>query len=371
MPAESINYLDMSDEDFQKTPFPPEEVEEGSTEENNTDDIEGKSDATIPEENADTEDPESDVSVETDSSVEGEKESVAQLRDSGERGEADEEDEITGLDYESEYKKLLTPFRANGKDLQVNSVEEARRLMQMGAGHIKYREELKPRLKLLKTLENHKLLDENTIGFFIDLMEKKPEAITKFMKDSGIDPMSLDLDTQSDYQPTARTVSDSDMELDSVLDSIRSTPSYDKTIQSLSTWDDRSQQILLDQPGLIATINEHVEAGIFDMITGEIERQRTFGNLLGMPALEAYRLVGDKMRDAGRFKSIQTRENKTASPSTTASSNKPQTQDRGRRLREVGAPRTGARPQVADFSKTNFLEMTDEEFLKSKNSIPM
>ena len=58
------------------------------------------------------------------------------------------------LDYKAEYEKLLKPFKANGRDIQVGSVDDAIALMQMGANYNKKMAALKPNMKLLKMLEN-------------------------------------------------------------------------------------------------------------------------------------------------------------------------------------------------------------------------
>ena len=87
--------------------------------------------------------------------------------------------------------------------------------MQMGANYNKKMAALKPNLKLLKLLENNGLLSEEKLSFLIDLDKKNPDAITKLVKDSGLDPLEMDV-SKSDYKPNTYTVHDREVELDSV-----------------------------------------------------------------------------------------------------------------------------------------------------------
>src|SRR5690606_29540484 len=79
----------------------------------------------------------------------------------------DPPEETKSVDYEAEYKRLLTPFKANGREIQVKSVDDAIQLMQMGANYNKKMAALKPNLKLMKMLQNNNLLTEDKLSFFI------------------------------------------------------------------------------------------------------------------------------------------------------------------------------------------------------------
>src|SRR5690606_38757650 len=99
---------------------------------------------------------------------------------------------VQPVDHKAIVDKLFAPFKANGKEMVVDNVDDAVALMQMGANYNKKMAALKPNLKLLKLLENNNLLSEEKIGFLIDLDKKNPAAIGKLLKDSGIDPLDVD-----------------------------------------------------------------------------------------------------------------------------------------------------------------------------------
>ncbi len=199
-------------------------------------------------------------------------------------------------DYENEYKKLLAPFNANGREMSVKSVDEALDLMKMGANYNKKMAALKPNLKVLKLLESNGLMTEEKISYLIDLANKDSGAINKLIKDSGIDPMDLSTEIADGYKTKVRTVTDKELELDSVLEEIQETPSYQRTLGVVGKdWDASSRQVVAENPQLLKVINGHVQTGIFDVIKAEVERERMFGRLQGVSDIEAYRQVGDKV----------------------------------------------------------------------------
>ena len=134
--------------------------------------------------------------------------------------------ETDTFNYEDAYNQVTAPFKANGATMQVKSPEDIVRLMQMGAGAQKQMAKLKPNLKLIKMLENNNLLDERRLNNLIDLSKNDSKAIAKLVKDSGVDPEEIDIENASTYQPNNYTVTDSEYELDQVLDSIKHTETF-------------------------------------------------------------------------------------------------------------------------------------------------
>lgn len=273
----------------------------------------------------------------------------------------------TEPDYKAAYNQILAPFRANGKEIKVDSIEDAVTLMKMGANYNKKMAALKPNLKLLKMLENHGLLDESKLSYLIDLDKKNPEAIGKLVKDSGIDPLSLDPSEESTYTPKTYTVDDNQLALDAVLEEIRETPSYQTTLDVIGNkWDEASRRIIVANPAVIGVLNNQIASGIYDQIMATVDKQRMLGQLSGLSDLEAYRAVGDAMHAQGAFKpanpAVNTANNAPAVVTTppTVSDKAPgqQQRDQRRRAASVAQGKPGAKP-ATDF---NPLAMSDEEF---------
>ena len=270
-------------------------------------------------------------------------------------------------DYKAEYQKILAPFSANGKQMQVQSAEEAITLMQMGANYNKKMAALKPNLKLLKLLENNGLLSEEKLSFLIDLDKKNPDAITKLVKDSGLDPLEMDV-SKSDYKPNTYTVHDREVELDSVLSDIQDTPTYSKTISIVGNkWDGESKKIIVENPQLIKVINDHMASGVFDLISNEVDRQRALNRLNGVSDIEAYRLVGDEMHNRGALRPASQPAQKVPGTVREPVPTKPAAQNQDTRSKKLAASTPKAAAPVKNDPDFNPLAMSDEDFAKIGN----
>ena len=272
------------------------------------------------------------------------------------------------IDYKAAYERLTTPFKANGREIQVKDVDDAIQLMQMGANYTKKMAALKPNLKLMKLLESNGLMDEEKISYLIDLQAKNPAAISRLVKDSGIDPMDLDEDKAKDYRPTARQVDDRELELDQVIEEIQDSPAYTKTVTVVSKeWDDQSKQAIAQAPQLLKIINSHVESGVYDVIKKEVETERMYGRLTGISDIEAYRQTGDRLQAKGGFNHLG-RQETTEAPRIAPPSTKPSpVEDQKTKDRKRAASATTSAAPVTAKPEFNPLALSDEEFSKIAN----
>lgn len=272
--------------------------------------------------------------------------------------------DVVAVDFESEYKRLLTPFKANGHEIAINNVDDAIQLMQMGANYNKKMAALKPNLKLMKLLENNGLLNEEKLSYLIDLEKKNPDAINRLVKESGINPMDLDAEKAGDYKPKIHTVDDREMELDTVLDDISSTASYNRTLDIVSTkWDGASKQVLADSPQLLKVINDHVSSGIYDLISKEVERERMFDRLNGMSDIAAYRHIGDAIQARGGFDHLSNSQSKPAAKAVVVVP-KPKVDDDALKDKRRAASSTKLAGPTAQAKDFNPLSLSDAEFSK-------
>ena len=298
----------------------------------------------------------------SDKVVEGNQESTPKAQSD------DSKAEKAAVDYEAVYKKLTAPFKANGREIQIKDVDDAISLMQMGANYNKKMAALKPNLKLMKLLENNGMLSEEKLSFLIDLDKKNPEAISKLIKDSGVDPLDLDAEKAGDYKPTVRKVDDRELELDAVLDEIQDTESYSRTLDVVSNqWDGASKNVIANAPQLLKVINSHVQSGVYDLIVKEIEREKMFGRLSGLSDIEAYRQVGDAIQARGGFDHLVSQGQQTQ-PKPAVVQPKPKMGDEGKR-REKRLAASTSQPAVPSKTPADFnpLALSDEEFSKVVN----
>jgi hypothetical protein len=270
------------------------------------------------------------------------------------------------IDYEAEYKRLTAPFKANGREIQVKSAEDAIALMQMGANYNKKMAALKPNLKIMKLLENNGLMNEEKLSFLIDLDKKNPAAINKLVQESGIDPMDLDAEKAGEYRPKIHAVDDREIDLDTVLDEIQDTPTYARTLDVVSQkWDGASKQVIAQTPQLLKVINAHMESGIYDLISKEVESERVFGRLNGLSDIESYRRVGDAIQARGGFNHLTDGQIKPQASAPVIVEPKPKKVEDDK-LKEKRRAASSTKPvaPTAVIKDFNPLALSDEEFSK-------
>lgn len=286
----------------------------------------------------------------------------------GEKKVDDKAGEPAAVNYEEQFNALLAPFKANGREIKVENVDEARQLMQMGANYNKKMQAMKPHLATLRTLENAKIGDAE-LSYLIDLHRKDPAAINKLVKESGIDPLDLSAEKAADYKPGNHKASEAEVELEAVLADLDGSEGLPKTISIVTTkWDAKSKDTVAQHPGLLRIVNDHVESGIYELVAAEVERRKTFGQLAGLSDFDAYRQVGDEMNESGKFAHLggsSTKGQQTPAAQVIEAPNPKKADDDKRKEQKRGAApvKTVTTPATKnpDF---NPLSMSDEDFAK-------
>lgn len=228
---------------------------------------------------------------------------VGQEGDEGDVPTVGSIEESKPVDHKAFYEKIMAPFRANGKTIELQSPEEAIQLMQMGANYTRKMQSIQPHRKVLTMLENSGLLDENRLSYLIDLDKKNPEAIQKLIKEAGIDPLEIDTESEPTYLEGSHKVSDAEVNFRTNLDELVSTPTGKETIANINlTWDETSKEVLWEEPSLMAIIHTQRETGVYDRIVNEMDRQKILGKIApDTPFLKAYKEIGDTLVAVGGF----------------------------------------------------------------------
>ena len=364
--TEEVDYAGMTDAEFMNQPMPEEPDEEVSSQVD-TNDEEPVAEVQEEPQEQEQEPEEENVSDETEDAVESENEPLAaEKEDSATEGETEVEETKAELDYKAEYERLTAPFKASHQDIQVNNVDDALNLMKMGVDYTKKMQGLKPNMRLMKMLQNNELLDEEKLTYLIDLNNKNPEAVQKFMKESGIDPLDIDTEKDIDYTPSNYSVSDKEVELDSVLDEIRETPKFQDTIDIISNkLDERSKQVLIDTPSLISTINEQVHNGIYTQVMSVVNNERLLGRLQGLSDLEAYKHVGDVIQANGGFNTQQPTNNQAPANVQANNESDPRVEQQRNKKRKAASSTRSTKAGSQDNSNFDPMTMSDDEFMKA------
>ena len=279
--------------------------------------------------------------------------------------EAGTAEDVSEVDFKGFYEALTKPFNANGKEIQVTDPMDMIRLMQQGAGYHKKMEALKPLKRISKLLEDNNLLDETDLSYLIDIHQKKPEAIAKLIKDSGIDLFEFDLSKGEGNVPPQRSVDTVSVNLQTVLDDLKdNSPSYEQTINILGNqWDASSREVLAEHPELIRIIDSQVQDGTYEKVSKAVEYQRMLGNLNGVSDLQAYKAVGEQLFGTGAAqpqpKHVVPPVTLGVPPVTAAVST---TSTAEQRKKAAAAPRTSA---AVPTQKIDPFAASDEDFMKA------
>ena len=288
---------------------------------------------------------------EVDNVPEPEEEEVPEQEDNNPKGEEQTTEEEDTPDYKAVYDRLFTqPIRANGKDMQLQNVDDVISLVQMGANYNKKMASIKQTIPFIKMLENANLLDKDRLSFLIDLSERKPEAIAKLIQDSALDMYDFNVEEKAkEYQPVNRYPDTQQLELQETLASLKDEDEslYNRTVSAVGAWDDKSGNFLAANPEKIRVLQEHMGNGIFETVWTEVERLRMLGKLQGVSDFDAYKQVGDLLYNQPQPKPRQ---------------QQPMNQPKNEQKKKIAAG-TNQRP-VDNTSPTNFLNMSDEEFMR-------
>ena len=349
---QEIESSDQTDEENVATS--EEEVSEAQEQ---TEDITNEEEVSQPEGDTQTE-PETSTDSETTESLDTSKKDSTDTKE--------DTPETKEFDYESAYKKISEPFKANGVDMQVKDPEDIVRLMQMGANYQKKMAQLKPNLKLIKMLEKNELLNEAKLHNLIDLSKKNPKAIAKLIEESDVDPLDIDKDVPTDYQPTDYSVTDKEYNLDQVLDEIKDTDTFNRTINVLTKeWDTPSKTTISDNPEIISIVNTHMGNGVFDKVNAMLQQEKTLGKLAGISDVEAYRQIAENMHKNGllNLQSEQNGNSKNTSKVSSKTEENSQADANRNKQRKAVAPVKQTTTKKASTDE-DFLGLSDADFMK-------
>ena len=208
--------------------------------------------------------------------------------------------ETQEVNYREFYEQMTKPFKANGREIQITKPEDMISLAQKGLNYVKNMTELKP-IKQLNALLNQHGITQEDLGLLIELKQKKPEAIAKIVKESGVDIYGLDVDEADKYVPTAPQAPHVNEALEATLEELKvSSPVFNQTIQVVGNqWDDSSRNKIAEHPQLLRIIDAQMANGTFAKIDSVVQYERALGRLVGLSDLEAYVEVERRLQQVG------------------------------------------------------------------------
>ena len=376
------DYLNMSDEDFLKEPVPSKQVEP-TTPDTGTppadppapvEPTDGDDDDT-PDDPIELGDEEAPEPKEGDSPTDGDGEddpTDPQEIETSTPKKTKKKKDTTVIERTAEtdtatVDKLFAPFKASGVDMQVRSVDEAIQLMQMGANYQKKMQTLKPKMRLLQSMERHQF-DEEKLNFALDLLSGNQEAIHKLVTDHSFNSDDLydDDGNAPSYVPTDKLVSQGEMDVRAAFEQIETSPHIGRVQQVLQKdWDMDSANEFVKNPSLIINLEQQMQAGHFDIIQTEMMRQRTmYGQQTQhLNDLQLYCAIGEQLVNQGQLKMPTTSpvppppsQASVVAPKPKKTTQQPQS--------DASKVAPSVRKQGNAKTVQNYLNMSDEDFMK-------
>lgn len=259
------------------------------------------------------------------------------------------------IDYKAAYESILKPFKANGKEITPRNLDDVVKLMQMGANYTKKMQLLAPVKKAYESL-NKADIKEDDLNFLIDVHKGDVEAIKQLLQRHKIDPMELDLESNSYKANKKNIATDEDVEFSDILRDVDSSLPKIQEIMN-NKWDSASKQQLVKDPKLLKALHEEIELGRFDEVQARVELEKTFGRYQGYSDLEAYIDVVTKLVNEQK---------KSVTPTPTPKpENKPKTTPTNIPDKSKAAPVRGrTKNQGAKMTVQDLLSMSDDDFNK-------
>lgn len=272
------------------------------------------------------------------------------------------------------YTKVTASFKADGKDLQIRSPEDAVRLMQMGVNYSRRMQEMKPLRAQNEMLKAVGLDDPTKLNHMIEVMQGKPDAIQKLLKDKKIDPIDIDTTKEVAYKPANHAIDPKTLAFREAIETTIAQEGGKELIADInSSWDDQSKEALRDQPAIFQNLLDQKKSGVYVRIKKELDYQRTMGFLTDVPFVQAYHQVGEAMQKAGVFgpnltpkpKQTQVQSNGDMAPIDTGTRKAAQVAP-APNLSSTQQPRAVPSKDGSQPSQPDYWAMSDEDFLKLK-----
>lgn len=267
-------------------------------------------------------------------------------------------------DYKAFYEQLTKPFKANGRDLTLSSPEEIITLMQMGANYNAKMAALKPNRRYMKMLEQNELLDENKLGFLIDLSKRDPKAIAKLVKESGFNFDEYDPDAEVDYQSKHTAPPVEQIELEDVVTELGQQPGFVEVLNTVTTgWDAASQDIVGKNPQILRVLQQQKALGHFDLIQAEVDRSALLGKANGMTTLQLYSAAEQKLMQEGKL-GVAPQTQQTPAQQAAPVVNTKAKPDQSAAKKAAAPPKQTVQGKQSAPVSDNLFALSDEEFAK-------
>lgn len=192
-----------------------------------------------------------------------------------------------------EFRDLLTkPFKASGREVVFKDPQDILRLMQQGFDYQKKMAGFKPQKRIIKTLEQHGLLDEAKLNQLIELSQGKPEAVAQFLKDRNIDTFELPDVEEKPHQYGNYMVNEQQVEFEEKVNELRGTQYGNAVLNFVNSLPDQDFTTVFNNQKILDDLAFHAQSGLLDDALNQLAADRAVGKVPSdMTPLDAYNAI--------------------------------------------------------------------------------
>jgi len=157
-------------------------------------------------------------------------------------------------------------IKANGVEFEFTEQEILEKFdstFRQALDYTKKTQELAPWRRTISAIKENGLSDED-INLLIEAKRGSKEAVTAFLKQTGVDPLDLDMEQAQGYRPRTYGKDDTTVAIEEVVEKIYRDPEYTMTQDVVDRqWDNKSRQALSNDPSMIEGLHYDIRTGVF------------------------------------------------------------------------------------------------------------
>lgn len=269
-----------------------DDTSDEDTDTDDSDEGESEDDETPEDEDVD-EDSDSDKGTDV-SKTEPPKKAKAPAKDKAQS--AEEPSQLSYEELAAFHKQVTGEIKASGEVFKFTDPTQIIQLAQKGVDYTKKMQAVSHLRGVNEVLKENDLLDPAKLAFAVDVMNHKPEAIAKLLKESGHEAYDLDeekadeyVNIPADFEAKAKAYT-----VREIVEQNQANPKFNAMFTEARSWDDESQVALVKNPDLLNILADHADRGVYDQVMQRVKQERILSGT-NEPVLSHYYRVGSEM----------------------------------------------------------------------------
>jgi hypothetical protein len=263
--------------------------------------------------------------------------------------EVEEIDEEQANDEQTEEKQQPIVINFGSGEIEVNDINELQQIASKALRDKTKYEKYKDDIALIEGIKENGLSEED-LYLLVEAKKGNKKAIAKFLKETGIDPLDIELDEEElkDYKPNEYKSDMKLIETKTIIDNLKTDKEAFTKFNNLITneFDEDSRAKVFQDPTLLEFIGESIKSGLYEKIAPKYMKRK----LLGENPISAFIGAYDEYTQSLQNQQKQQIEQKVSKEKEKATK---------RKKASIGSKE---KSKTSKKDKVDFSKMSDEEF---------